>query len=135
MENTKTAVVLLEDLAPWQALNVTAFLVSGIVSGVPELIGQPYEDADGTKYLPMFGRPVVVLEGGASTLKAVHSRALDRGLIPSIYTRELFATGNDEDNRAAVRVVPRENLDLVGLGLHGPRNAIDKIVKGARLHR
>lgn len=135
MENTKIAVVLLEGLAPWQALNVTAFLVSGIASGAPGLIGQPYEDADGTKYLPMFGRPVVVLEGDAVTLKAAHARALDRGLVPSIYTRELFATGNDEDNRAAVRAVPRENLDLVGLGLAGPKNAVDKIVKGARLHR
>lgn len=135
MENTKIAVVLLEDLVPWQALNVTAFLVSGLASGRPELIGQPYEDADGTKYLPMFGRPVVVLEADETTLKAVHTRALDRGLIPSIYTRELFATGNDEDNRAAVRASSRENLDLVGLGLTGPKNAIDKIVKGAKLHR
>lgn len=135
MENTKIAVVLLEDLAPWQALNVTAFLVSGLACGRPELIGQPYEDADGTKYLPMFGRPVVVLEAGAATLKVAHARALDRGLIPSIYTRELFSTGNDEDNRAAVRASPRDNLDLVGLGLTGPKNAIDKIVKGAKLHR
>jgi len=135
MENTKIAVVIRDDLAAWQALNVTAFLVSGIAAGTPDLIGQPFEDADGTKYLPMFGQPVLIFEADAATLKAAHARALDRGLIPSIYTRELFATGNDEDNRAAVHAVGREDLDLVGLGLHGPRNAIDKIVKGAHLHR
>ena len=135
MGNTKIAIVLLEDLAAWQALNVTAFLVSGIAAETPELIGQPYEDADGTKYLPMFGLPVLVFEADAVTLKTAHARALDRGLVPSIYTKDLFATGNDEDNRAAVRAVARENLNLVGLGLHGPKNAIDKIVKGTRLHR
>ncbi|HZM83091.1 MAG TPA: DUF2000 domain-containing protein [Candidatus Limnocylindrales bacterium] len=135
MENTKIAVVIRDDLAAWQALNVTAFLVSGIAAGTPDLIGQPFEDADGTKYLPMFGQPVLIFEADTATLKAAHARALDRGLIPSIYTRELFATGNDEDNRAAVHAVGREDLDLVGLGLHGPRNAIDKIVKGAHLHR
>jgi hypothetical protein len=32
---TKIAVLLREDLAPWQALNVTSFLVSGIVTTVP----------------------------------------------------------------------------------------------------
>jgi len=135
MGNSKIAILVHRDLATWQALNVTAFLVSGLAAATPELIGQPYEDADGTKYLPMFGLPVLVFEADAATLKAVQGRALDRGLVPAVYTRELFTTGNDEDNRAAVRAVRRDDLDLVGLGLHGPRNAIDKIVKAARLHR
>lgn len=52
----------------------------------------------------------------------------------SVFTADLFATGNDEDNRAAVRAVPRTALDLVGIAVHGPRNAVDKIVKGARMH-
>jgi hypothetical protein len=46
----------------------------------------------------------------------------------------MFRTGNDRDNRAAVRAVGRDDLDLVGLALHGPRNGVDKVVKGARLH-
>ena len=35
---------------------------------------------------------------------------------------------------AAVAAVPRADLDLVGLALHGPRNAVDEVVKGARMH-
>jgi hypothetical protein len=135
MHNTKIAVVLKEDLAGWQGLNVTAFLVSGLAAGSPELIGQPYEDADGTKYLPMFRQPVLVFAADGPTLKAALTRASQHGIVPSIYTSELFTTGNDEDNRAAVRAVRRDDLDLVGLGLYGPKNVIDKIVKGARLHR
>jgi hypothetical protein len=131
---TKIAVVLREDLETWQRLNVCAFLVSGIAAAVPELIGEPYADADGTKYLAMFGQPVLVFEGSAQTLTAAHTRAESRGLPMSIFTAGLFATGNDEDNRAAVRAVPRAELDLVGLAVHGPRNAVDKIVKGTRLH-
>jgi hypothetical protein len=30
--------------------------------------------------------------------------------------------------------VSRENLDLVGMAVYGPRGAVDKIVKGARMH-
>jgi hypothetical protein len=131
---TKIAVVVRDDLPTWQRLNVCAFLVSGVAAAVPELIGEPYEDADGTKYLAMFGQPVLVFEAPAEVLTAAHSRAVSRGLPMSVFTADLFATGNDEDNRAAVRAVPRDRLDLVGLAVHGPRNAVDKVVKGARMH-
>src|SRR5690606_5419556 len=60
--DTKIAVLLREDLATWQRLNVTAFLVSGLGTRLPEVIGEPYEDADGVPYLPMFRQPVLVFE-------------------------------------------------------------------------
>jgi len=133
--DTKIAVLVRDDLATWQRLNATAFLVSGIAGAVPELLGEEYVDADGTRYLPMFGQPVLVFEGDADTLKAAHARALGRGLRVSIFTSELFTTGNDRDNRAAVLAVARDKLDLVGLAVHGPRGVVDKVVKGATLHR
>ncbi|KUL46160.1 hypothetical protein ADL22_11120 [Streptomyces sp. NRRL F-4489] len=128
------AVLLRDDLAPWQRLNVTAFLVSGLGTAVPEVIGEPYADADGTAYLPMFRQPVLVFEADKETLTAAHGRALSRALPRSVFTSDLFATGNDRDNRAAVRAVPRDHLDLVGLAVHGPRNAVDRVLKGARMH-
>jgi hypothetical protein len=132
---TKIAVLLRDDLAIWQRLNVTAFLVSGIAGTPPTLLGEPYEDADGTRYLPMFGQPVLVFAGDGPVLTAAHRRALDRGLLISVFTEELFATGNDVDNRAAVRAVGRDKLNLAGLAVHGPRNTVDKVFKGAVLHR
>ncbi|MFH9662976.1 DUF2000 family protein [Streptomyces sp. NPDC017248] len=132
--DTKIAVLLRADLESWQRLNVTAFLVSGLGSRVPELVGEPYEDADGVGYLPMFRQPVLVFEGGEETLRTAHGRALDRALPCAVFTSGLFATGNDRDNRAAVRAVPTAGLDLVGLAVYGPRNAVDKTVKGARMH-
>lgn len=132
--DTKIAVLLRDDLAGWQQLNVTAFLVSGLAATRPELIGEPYEDADGTPYLPMFRQPVLVLEGSKEVLTAAHQRAVARALPLSVFTTDLFDTGFDAANRAAVKAVPRDALDLVGLALHGPKNAVDKVVKGARLH-
>lgn len=132
--DTKIAVVLRDDLEVWQRLNVTAFLVSGIGRRVPEVIGEPYTDADGTQYLPMFRQPVLVYAGSKETLAASHERAVGRGLALSIFTADLFATGNDGDNRAAVRAVRAADLDLVGIAVYGPRNAVDKVTKGARMH-
>ena len=133
--DTKVAVLLRADLEQWQALNVTAFLVSGLAAHVPELIGDPYEDADGVAYLAMIRQPIVVFEGDADRLTATHAKAVSRGLAMPIYTREMFATGNDRDNRATVRAVGTADLDLVGIAVHGPRNAVDKTLKGAALHR
>ncbi len=42
---------------------MTAFLVSGLGTAAPEVIGEPYEDADATAYLPMLRQPVLVFEG------------------------------------------------------------------------
>ncbi|MFK4069064.1 DUF2000 family protein [Streptomyces sp. NPDC029674] len=132
--DTKIAVLLRDDLETWQRLNVTAFLVSGLGTRVPEVVGEPYEDADGTAYLPMFRQPVLVFEGGKEVLTAARGRALGRSLPCSVFTSDLFATGNDTDNRAAVRAVAGDELDVVGLAVHGPRNAVDKVLKGARMH-
>jgi hypothetical protein len=131
---TKISVLLRDDLEPWQRLNVCAFLVSAIAAANPGLIGEPYQDADGVSYLAMFGQPVLVLAGPKELLTTAHSRALSRGLPLSIFTADLFGTGNDRDNRAVVRAVPSAQLNLVGMAVHGPRNAVDKVFKGARMH-
>lgn len=126
--------LLRDDLEVWQRLNMTSFLVSRLAAKIPELIGEPCEDADGTGCLPMFRQPVLVFEGSKETLTAARTRALSRGLPVAVFTSDLFATGNDTDNRAAVRAVRGDRLDLVGLAVHGPRNAVDKVIKGARMH-
>ncbi|WP_125775835.1 DUF2000 domain-containing protein [Antribacter gilvus] len=134
IDQPKIVVVLRDDLLAWQENNVTAFLVSGVTAARPELVGEPYRDADGATYLPMLGVPVMVMVASGEQLATVRRRAADRGLRFSLYTADLFATGNDADNRAAVSGVPTEKLDLVGLGVVGDRRVVDKVVKGARLH-
>jgi hypothetical protein len=130
--DTKIAIAVRADLAVWQKLNVTAFLASGIAAGVPELIGKSYEDAAGNTYLPLLGQPVLVFTG--DDLHAAFSRATSRQLPVAVYTDDMFRTGNDEDNRAAVRDVLVEDLRVAGFAVHGPRNAVDKICKGLALH-
>ena len=132
--DTKIAVLLRTDLLTWQRLNVTAFLVSGIGTARPEVVGRPYRDAGDVEYLAMFRQPVLVFEAPAELLRTAHARALARGVAMSVFTAELFATGNDRDNRAAVRATATEKLDLVGIAVYGPRAAVDKVVKGATMH-
>jgi hypothetical protein len=62
----------------WQRKNVTAFLVSGIAGTVPGVVGQPYRDASGNKYLTMFVQPVLVYEADRAALRRASERALSR---------------------------------------------------------
>ena len=77
---------------------------------------------------------MLVLAASGEVLASARERALGRGIPLAIYTRELFSTGDDAANRAAVATVAGAELDLVGIGMRGPRNAVDRVVKGARMH-
>jgi hypothetical protein len=113
---------------------VTAFLVSGIAGTVPGVVGEPYRDASGNEYLPMFVQPVLVYEADRAELRRAYERALSRGVKPAIYTHDLFATGHDEANRAAVAAVAAEDLDLVGIAFRADRKTVDKIVDRLHFH-
>jgi hypothetical protein len=127
--------VVRDDLAAWQRLNVTAFLLSGVTARAgAAAIGEPYRDADEREYLPLLVQPVLVYAASAQKLKTVRERAQRRQIPIAIYTYDMFATGNDEDNRAAVRAVGTEELDLVGLALRAPHRDADAVVRGLKRH-
>jgi hypothetical protein len=132
--DTKIAIVVRDDLATWQKLNVVAFLASAVAGGVPDVVGRPYEDGSANRYLPMFRQPVLVYTGDAGALTRAHRRALSRDLSTAVYTEELFGTDNDDDNRAAVRAVPADRLQLAGLAAFGSRSGVDRALDGVRLH-
>lgn len=132
--DTKLAIVVRDDLQTWQRLNVTAFLAGAVAAGSDQVIGEPYEDASGRKYLAMFAQPVLVFVGSAEQLTTAYTRAVAHEVRLGIFTEELFGTDNDADNRAAVAAVSADSLRLVGLALHDQRRVVDKVLRGLRLH-
>ena len=132
--DTKIAVVLRDDLAGWQKINAAAFLVSGIAGTVDGVVGEPYRDASGNEYLPMFVQPVLVYEADQAALRRTFERARSRGVTPAVYTRDLFTTNHDEANRAAVAGVTTDELDLVGIAFRAERKTVDKVVDRLRFH-
>ena len=134
MFDTKIVLVLRDDLATWQKLNVTAFLTSGIVGATLGLLGEPYADAAGNTYAPLAIQPMIVLAADAATLKTIYGRAMERGARLALYIEDMFSTGNDADNRATVRQYLPADMNLVGLALREDRKTVDKITKGAKMH-
>src|ERR1700733_9412183 len=92
--DTKVAVVVRDDLASWQRLNVCAFLMSGVVAAAdPGAIGADYVDADGNRYLPLLVQPVLVFESSGAKLATVRERAARREVPIALYTADMFTTG------------------------------------------
>ncbi|MGE0095745.1 MAG: DUF2000 family protein [Alphaproteobacteria bacterium] len=134
MFDTKIAVVLREDLAVWQKLNVTAFLVGGIAGANPGIIGAAYEDAVGNSYNPLLIQPVIVLSADAPAIAAIYRRAMERGVRLSLYIEDMFKTGHDEANRATVKQYAPDAMKVVGLALRDDKKTVDKVTKGAKMH-
>jgi hypothetical protein len=115
---------------------VTAFLMSGITAQAgAAAIGEPYRDGDGREYLPLLVQPVLVFAADRSKLHTARERAHRREVPLALYTADMFATGDDAANRAAVQTVATADLDLVGLALRAAHRDADAVLRGLRRHR
>lgn len=134
MFDTKVALIVRDDLAVWQRLNVVAFLASGIAAAAPEMMGAPYIDAKSHRYGNMLGQPMLVFAADLALLQSAHRKGLERELTLIPYVQAMFSTGHDEANRQAFLAEDADNLNLVGLALRGPKKAVEKAIKGLTLH-
>ncbi len=132
--NWKIAVAVRSDLATWQKLNVVAFLTSGLGVNSPEILGEPYVDGSGQTYPPMLAVPVRVFAGELAEVRRSFDRALGRELLVSVYSDDMFATMNDNDNRAAVLGCTTEDLSIAGFAAAGDAKQVDKAFDKIKLH-
>lgn len=134
MFDTKIAILVRDDLATWQKLNVTAFLMSGITGANSGLIGEDYVDCEGNTYLAMSRQPVIVLSGSANVLRNARKRAIERDVKTVAYIEQMFSTGHDDENRKVFSEHTSAAENTVGIALLADKRLVDKITKGAKLH-
>ena len=67
--DTKTALAIRRDLAPWQVANVAAFLAGGLTGSHGHMMGEPYRDASGRAYSALIREPVFVYGGTLEELR------------------------------------------------------------------
>jgi hypothetical protein len=135
MYDTKIALVLKNDLADWQKLNVTAFLASAVAIQFPETHGQAFIGASGTQFLPFLRQPMLVYKADREDeLRRAYRRATERGLAIGIYTEPLFATKGEAENLAVIARYADDEQPLVGLVLYGDAKQVSKALDGLKFH-
>ena len=122
MFDTKIAIVVRDDLATWQKLNVTAFLTSGIVGASPDIIGEAYRDAENNTYHSLCAQPIIVLSADGEALKAIHRRALERKVPHGLYIEEMFTTG----------MTPQTGQCLPGMGRTARKSSASRCARRER---
>lgn len=133
--DSKVAILVLDDLLPWQKLNVTAFLSTGIAASMPDSIGEPYENAAGRQFSALLNEPMLILAAQEKNLSRAYRIAEEKDLGCAAYVRKMFSTGHDAANREAFKTEPPDTPDLVGIAIFGPRKDVDKATKGSKFHQ
>ena len=134
MFDTNIAIIIRDDLAIWQKLNVTAFLMSGITGANPWIVGKTYQDRGGKRHLAMSVQPVIVLAGTANVLTNIRNRANHKGVDTVAYIEEMFSAGHDVANRAVFAEHDATEANTVGFVVRADKKIVDKITKGAGMH-
>lgn len=131
--DTKIAIVVRNDLQPWQKLNITAFLMSGI-SATQDIVGEPYIDRDGKKYLPISKQPILIFAANREEIREVFEKTLNKEIEMSIYTEEMLNSCSEQESMAKIATFKTDQLNIIGIGMRGKRNPVDRILKNLKLH-
>lgn len=70
----------------------------------------------------------------ADSTHTIHQRALRRAVVTAIYPEAVFATNNDDANRATIADVPTDRLALAGVTVRGDKRQVDKVTKSVVIH-
>lgn len=135
MYDKKVAIVIKDDLLPWQKMNVVSFLAGSIAIKFPETHGGEFVTADDVKFLPFVKHPTLVYKANSSEkLQRAFQRARDRDLAIGIYTKPLFATRSGEENVQEIASHTVDDLDLVGIIIYGENKKVDKALDDLKFH-
>jgi hypothetical protein len=131
----KIAIVVRNDLASWQKLNMAAFLASAVAIQFSETHGNSFINASGSTYLPFIKHPVLIYKAdSAEQLKRAFTRAKERAIHIGIYTDPLFNTKDEEGNHIEIGKYTDDTQILAGIVLYGENKKVDKALDGLRFH-
>jgi hypothetical protein len=135
MYDHKIAIVILNELASWQKLNVAAFLASAVAIRFPQTHGKSFVNASGSEYLPFVKHPILIYKAeNDSQLNRAFNRAKERQLNIGIYTKPLFATKNEEENLVEIAKHGDAQQELAGICIYGENKKVDKALDGLKFH-
>ena len=60
---------------------------------------------------------------------------MDHNVRILLYIEDMFETGHDVANRSTVKARQPDDMPVAGIALRDERKLVDKITKGAKLHR
>jgi len=126
MENkTKIAIALKEDLGPGFMANAAACIASGLFHEAEDVIG-PEIEGDGCMFIPITKIPLLILKQNNKGWDELLKRAKRNKLKYMVFTREAQSTVNYEEYVERVKGKNINDLDVIGFGVFGEENSVNK---------
>jgi hypothetical protein len=127
---TRLVLVLRDDLPQGLAVNAAAVLTLSLGGQVSDSLGPDGKDASGGAHPGLNTHPVPVLVAPSDRLRELRDRAMDSPDLRVVAFSEVARRARDYGSYLrALSTTPDEEIDYVGVILHGPKSQVTKLTK------
>lgn len=132
---TKWVLILSDALPAGVAANTAAVLALTLGKSAPHLVGPSATDGDGQVYPGLTTLPLPVLTADELSLTDLRERAADQHLLAAVVTDAAQQSKTYDDYTTRLGATPASALVTLGVALHGPVRAVNKLTGHLRLLR
>jgi hypothetical protein len=133
----KIAIVLIDGLLNWQAMNAACHLCLSIGHySENQIMGKhPVLDKTGVAHMGISKYPIVVLKAKnqESIQKLLHEVRQNSGLIFADFPREMLETYTDEQMVGAIAQLPESEIEYLGVAILGPADDLKRLTSKINL--
>ncbi len=132
----KCAIVISEELPTGLAVNAAGVISVTLGHRIDGLVGDDVKDADGVAHPGIIHMPLPILKAPRHEVAAiVRAVAAEDDVFFVSFSALAQSCRTYEEYTAKMTATPTADLDSVGVGLHGPRKRVDRLVGSLPLLR
>ncbi|MEV6287370.1 DUF2000 domain-containing protein [Kribbella sp. NPDC051770] len=132
----KMVVVLAAEAPVGVALNTAALLGVALGDHHEDVVGEPVTDASGAVHEGMCAHPIPVLRASGEQLRDLRAQAAAReGVTVHDMNQVAQRSRTYEEYAATLSGTKPDDVEYLGLGLYGPRAAVDSLTGALALYR
>lgn len=131
----KMTIVLREDLASWQLTNTVGHIAAylGNKMSDPFDTGEYFVSKDGESLPRNSQFAIVTLKATKDELGDLVTRVRDSDLLYIVYVQEMIDMIDDEELAQKLNTVEANKLDILGIGIFGPREQLKNLTGTLKL--
>ncbi len=128
-------IVLREDLASWQLANTIGHIAAYLGNKMSEPFdtGEFFASKDGVNFPRNSQFAVVALRATRGELEDLATRLRDTNLSWIVYIQEMIDMIDDEELAKKLNTIEADQMDMLGIGIFGPKDKLKELIGALRL--
>lgn len=132
----RCTLVIHQDLPPGLAMNAASIVGISFGRAVENLVGAPLQSQDDVAFPGVITAPLPVLLASGACLRELHQRsATDDTLFALPFSALAQSSKNYDEYEARMRDAASPAIELVAIGLAGPKKTISRLTGNLKLYR